>query len=620
MQELNIPNKTRDIDSSTSSQSSFDNICKNIEIKETTKTETEVILNRNNKQGNDSCDTSDDYHELNRAGMVSQSSLASRELPFQKEIQMMKGLRKVSDYSEDSLEEPPIKWCTPFIEPSTEILLDSLEDMEQQMEFSSEDVDDDIDARDQDESDEEDDQAVQMCERYVPPADLFMDTIMEVSEENDTNDELDEMHAVIDINVGYNKRDKNHSRFGPIYLADTDDFAIDLDNIDQEFEPEFSDQITNNLVSHESRKQEKTLDQETVYDKGIKEGGLFLPGLVATSPPLISKANPLPKPPRSWPKQEVQNEETDSQWQKITKDDPVIQSLLPDSEMDNHQEFKEIEEYETLSRNRRAHDNNIKSNTSNNNRNNNKTRSEKSLKAARRPEKNNNTANNPESSESLESAYCVRNMAQFWEEFCLRVQQEAELLTSTPTPNSNSTTPNSNSTPSMNRKKWKSMPDLEESHEQRKQASSTSSREDLSMANMDNQVIKFDDVVDDLEVCKTVSIRERCQLFEHLAARAASEAKQLMPARRQWSSMPSLKSPAAGRRKRQQWENSSLRPTSQKIFHQERPATSCGLPIRPVSPISRKGSHIVLSRTSFRQYNLLQWTNGPAIQSNSTIT
>ncbi len=590
MQGLNIPNKTQD--SSISSQSSIANICKNIENNEKTKAEAEIILNRNNKQGNDSCDTSEDYHELNRAGMGSQNSLASRELPFLKEIQMMKGLRKVSDYSEDSLEEPPIKWCTPFIEPSTEILLDSLEDMEQQMEFSSEDVDDDIDARDH-ESDEEDDQAVQMCERYVPPADLFMDTIMEVSEENDTNDELDDMHAVIDINVGYNKRDKHHSRFGPIYLTDTDDFAIDLDNIDREFEPEFSDKKTNNLVSHKSIKQEKALEQETVYDKGIKEGGLFLPGLVATSPPLISKANPLPKPPRSLPKQEVRNEETDSQWQKITQDDTVIQSLLPDSETDNHQEFKEIEEYETLSRNRRALDNNIKSNTSNNNKNN-KTRLEKSLKAGRRPEKNNNTARNPESSEILESAYCVRNMAQFWEEFCLRVQQEAELLTSTPTPNSNS-----NSTPSMNRKKWKSMPDLEESHEQRKQASSTSSREDLSMANTtssaDNQVIKFDDVVDDLEVCKTVSIRERCQLFEHLAARAASEAKQLMPARRQWSSMPSLKSPGAGRRKRQQWENSSLRPTSQKIRHQERPATSCGLPIRPVSPISRKGSHILFS-------------------------
>jgi hypothetical protein len=266
----------------------------------------------------------------------------------------------------------------------------------------------------------------------------------------------------------------------------------------------------------------------------------------------------------------------------------VIQSLLPDSETDNHQEFKEMEEYETLSRNKRALDNTIKGNISNNNKNNKKKSLEKSLKAGRRPEKNNNTANNPESSESLESAYCVRNMAQFWEEFCLRVQQEAELLTSTPTPNSNS-----NSTPSMNRKKWKSMPDLEESHEQRKQASSTSSREDLSIANKDNQVIKFDDVVDDLEVCKTVSIRERCQLFEHLAARAASEAKQLMPAKRQWSSMPSLKSPAAGRRKRQQWENSSLRPTSQKVWHQDRPATSCGLPIRPVSPISRKESHVL---------------------------
>ena len=88
----------------------------------------------------DSFETSEEYEELNRVALVSRNSQVRRELPFLKEITMLRERMKATEDSlEDSLEEPPVKWCTPFIEPSTEILLDSLEDHDQHMEFSDED-------------------------------------------------------------------------------------------------------------------------------------------------------------------------------------------------------------------------------------------------------------------------------------------------------------------------------------------------------------------------------------------------------------------------------------------------------------------------------------------------
>ena len=544
--------------------------------------------------------------------------VARQELPFLKEISNLKERLTAREDSEDSLEEPVIKWCIPFIHNSTEIMMDSLEVGNQHMDFSDEEVDDneeddgggdgveegDNAESDQDDSEEDiEEEAVQMCERYLPPTDLFMDTIVEVSEDNeDTNDELEEMHAVIDINVGYSHKKARHGggRSGPIYLADTDDFAIDLNNIDQGMPVE---SIHNQADCHEDIQTVRPHIESvplTSRSESTKGGGLFLPGPVASSPRQAPTPNPLPKPPRSWPLPSNPTEASrTSKRQRI----PVVEEGDPPPDFENsYQEFKEIEEMEMMSRNRAAIDTILRSKKAN------KRGPEPASHGGQKAVKS--TLEEPEADGGgPETTYCVRNMAQFWEAFCLRVQQEAEVLAASPTPHTIISA--SSSSAMSTRKKWKSMPDLEEKKNDetdRGQISSHISREDLSLTEdaatqVNRPVVKSDEVIDDLEVCKTVSIRERCQLFEHLAARASSEVaggRLLASDRRQWSSMPSLKSPAAAgsrrnnNNRRQLWENSSLRPAgrpdSLHFRHVERPATSCGVHIRPMSPVNRDGS------------------------------
>jgi dsDNA-binding SOS-regulon protein len=521
------------------------------------------------------------------------ASLQRPGLPFLMEIKMMKErITNREDY-EDSLEEPAMKWCTPLIQSSAEIMTDSLESGgNQHIDFSDEDDGDDendgnCDNAESDKDESEEELEVKMCERYVPPSDMLMDTIVEVSEDNyDTNDELDEMHAVIDINVGYcGKKDGGHNRSGPIYLDDTDDFAIDLNNIDQDIRASSEQEDTQNS--------QKQLDEESLLEQeNPKHGGLFLPGPVSASPRLASTPNPLPKPPRIWPQQETNKHNTVEnipQYQKISETARILPAAVVHATFNNDQ--REREELEVMIRNREAIDTVLKSDKSSSRRRSNTVglRSTDGRKSSKeQPE--------PTADKELESGYCVRNMAQFWEAFCQKVQQETELLTGTRTPTVGSAVP-------MSSKRWKSMPDLEKKHEQDSQQDSIqpSGDDDLSLAD-ERPVVKSDEVVDDLDVCKTISIRERCQLFEHLAARAASEAagrRSLAGSDgRQWSSMPSLKSPAAGRRgdynlRRQQWESSSLqrsaeRPNSLLQRRQmERPATSCGIHTRPMSPINR---------------------------------
>jgi len=123
----------------------------------------------------------------------------------------------------------------------------------------------------------------------------------------------------------------------------------------------------------------------------------------------------------------------------------------------------------------------------------------------------------------------VKNMAKFWEEVSKKIQDAA-----------------SKTEPKI-QKKWNSMPDLKDRYEKRKLPATPTQEKIERLENVDNyavkpepvvsnrQIIKSDEVIDDVDLCRSVSIRDRKQMFEMMAKQARKEKK------KQWSSMPSLK-------------------------------------------------------------------------------
>jgi len=123
----------------------------------------------------------------------------------------------------------------------------------------------------------------------------------------------------------------------------------------------------------------------------------------------------------------------------------------------------------------------------------------------------------------------VKNMAKFWEEVSKTIKDEAA------------------KTEPKIQKKWNSMPDLKDRYEKRKLPARPTQEKIQQLENLEDsllmpepvsikrQVVKSDEVIDDVDLCRSVSIRDRKQMFEMMATQARKEKK------KQWSSMPSLK-------------------------------------------------------------------------------
>ena len=121
----------------------------------------------------------------------------------------------------------------------------------------------------------------------------------------------------------------------------------------------------------------------------------------------------------------------------------------------------------------------------------------------------------------------VRNLATFWEDLTRRVAgEEAEKKES-----------------ANIKKKWNSMPELKGQVVKRKLPEATARQkvqkvedsQDRETKCRDIEVVKSDYVVDDVELCRSVSIKDRREMFESLEKASRRETKKL------WSSMPSLK-------------------------------------------------------------------------------
>merc|ERR1711915_323743 len=123
----------------------------------------------------------------------------------------------------------------------------------------------------------------------------------------------------------------------------------------------------------------------------------------------------------------------------------------------------------------------------------------------------------------------VKNMAKFWEEVSKKIMEEA-----------------SKAEPKI-QKKWNSMPDLKDRFEKRKlplgPTDNPHKKHEMKEENIfleqphisDKNIVKSDEIIDDVDLCRSVSIRDRKQMFEMMAKQARKEKK------KQWSSMPSLK-------------------------------------------------------------------------------
>ena len=120
----------------------------------------------------------------------------------------------------------------------------------------------------------------------------------------------------------------------------------------------------------------------------------------------------------------------------------------------------------------------------------------------------------------------VKNMAKFWEEVSKKVKDETL------------------KTEHKIQKKWNSMPDLKDRYEKRKlpmrptQEKIDNIEDVVTMpesAISSRQIVKSDEIIDDVDLCRSVSIRDRKQMFEMMAKQAQKQKK------KQWSSMPSLK-------------------------------------------------------------------------------
>ena len=107
----------------------------------------------------------------------------------------------------------------------------------------------------------------------------------------------------------------------------------------------------------------------------------------------------------------------------------------------------------------------------------------------------------------------VKNLARFWEEVSKKVSDEADKVEA------------------VVPKKWNSMPNLKDKFEKRQLPVVPSSK----LGPAPSKVVKSDEVIDDVDLCRSVSLRDRKQLFEMLSKQTKREKA------KQWSSMPSLK-------------------------------------------------------------------------------
>ena len=139
----------------------------------------------------------------------------------------------------------------------------------------------------------------------------------------------------------------------------------------------------------------------------------------------------------------------------------------------------------------------------------------------------------------------VKNMAKYWEDISRKIKADAE------------------KTDCKIQKKWNSMPDLKDRYEKRKlpvrptqekiQHLETKNEESL-VINTKRPIVKSDEVIDDVDLCRSVSLRDRRQMFEMVVKQAKREKA------KQWSSMPSLKqenSPQLAERNQVHWKEES---------------------------------------------------------------
>ena len=111
----------------------------------------------------------------------------------------------------------------------------------------------------------------------------------------------------------------------------------------------------------------------------------------------------------------------------------------------------------------------------------------------------------------------VKNLAKFWEEVSKKVRDEAE------------------KTEPVIQKKWNSMPNLKEKYEKRRLPALPGSAEP-ELPTVTTNVVKSDEIIDDVDLCRSVSLRDRKVMFEMLSKQTKKERA------KQWSSsMPSLK-------------------------------------------------------------------------------
>ena len=129
----------------------------------------------------------------------------------------------------------------------------------------------------------------------------------------------------------------------------------------------------------------------------------------------------------------------------------------------------------------------------------------------------------------------VKNLAKFWEEVSRKVRDETERAEP------------------VIEKKWTSLPNLKEKYEKRRLPAAPVMGQQL--ATVQTNIVKSDEIIDDVDLCRSVSLRDRKELFETLSRQAKKEKA------KQWSSMPSLKQerrlpdlPSPGRT-RVRWED-----------------------------------------------------------------
>ena len=132
----------------------------------------------------------------------------------------------------------------------------------------------------------------------------------------------------------------------------------------------------------------------------------------------------------------------------------------------------------------------------------------------------------------------VKNLAKFWEQVSQQKLEDSALKDA------------------AIQKKWNSMPNLKE-RKQQKQHSIKAKKEPIVHH---AEVVKSDDIIDDVDLCRSVSLSDRKQMFEMMTVSTIGEQS------KQWKSMPSLKqdkspststSPRPPFKSRVRWEDQS---------------------------------------------------------------